>query len=387
MVTIHFLSREETGIPRRGPVARRLPHLPAALCILLLAAPAMAARPGFHAGGVGTCEQCHVMHDAASGQIALDGTRPLLLAESSTDLCLTCHGPTGVFGLDPLAPPRELGAGNFVFLLENNLNDAAGGVLAPIAGEAAGHSIVSLSRGTMPDTRWSTAPGGTFPSSALGCTSCHDPHGNRSFRMLRGVGPVQGGVATFVYPAPTAVGLDTTDPKVRETRTTHTAYQAGMSQWCANCHGLYHQEAGGSFEHPVHVALGTGERRRYERYEGDAAPLTGIAADSYIAEVPFEDRLAATNSTAGPTAASRLNCLTCHRAHASSAPASGRWDFSVYRLDQDGVVSGSYPLPNPYPGVEQGQLCGKCHGQRHDQGRVCLACHGGSTRTIFPSAP
>lgn len=385
-MTIHSLSRAAARIPRGDTAALRRTCLAATLHILLLAAPAMAARPGFHSGGVGTCEQCHVMHDAMSGQIALDGTRPLLLAESSTDLCLTCHGPTGVFGLDPSAPPRELGAGNFVFLLEDNLNDAANGATAPIRGEAAGHNIISLSRGTTADTRWSTAPGGTFPANALGCTSCHDPHGNRAFRMLRGVGPVQGGAGTFIYPAPTAIGLDITDPTVRESRATHSAYRAGISNWCANCHGQYHDH-GGDFGHPADRTLGSGERRRYERYEGDASPSTGIAANSYIPEVAFEDPLATVNSTAGPTASSRLNCLSCHRAHASSAPAAGRWDFRAYRLDQDGVASGSHPLPSPYPTAVQGQLCKKCHTENHEQGQVCISCHGATTRTPYPVSP
>lgn len=386
MVTIPILLPSSRRVDRRT-ASRAAAAVAAALWCLAAGVAGDASGAAFHAGGVGTCERCHVMHDAAGGQIALDGTRPLLLAESSTDLCLTCHGATGVFGLDPNNPPRELGGGNFVFLLEDNLNDAANGASAPIAGEAAGHNIISLSRGTHADSRWGSSPGGTFPSRMLGCTSCHDPHGNRAFRMLRGVGPVQGGTATFIYPAPAAVGLATTDATVRETRTSHTAYQGGMSLWCANCHGLYHQETGGDFRHPVEGPFDNSARRRYERYEGDAAPLAGIAAESYIAEVPFEDALAATTATAGPTASSRLNCLACHRAHASSAPAAGRWDFRVFRLDQDGIVSGSYPLPNPYPTTEQGQLCKKCHTQNHERGRACLACHGATTRDVFPTNP
>ena len=30
-------------------------------------------------------------------------------------------------------------------------------------------------------------------------------------------------------------------------------------------------------------------------------------------------------------------------------------------LALDGQVSGSYPLPNPYPDAHQGTLCHKCH--------------------------
>jgi hypothetical protein len=65
-------------------------------------------------------------------------------------------------------------------------------------------------------------------------------------------------------------------------------------------------------------------------------------------------------STEGPSATSRVMCLTCHRAHATSAPNAGRWDFNVTLLDEDGHESGSYALPNPYDG-NQRSLCNKCH--------------------------
>ena len=54
-------------------------------------------------------------------------------------------------------------------------------------------------------------------------------------------------------------------------------------------------------------------------------------------------------------------CLSCHRAHATSSPAAGRWDFKVALLADDGRASGSYPIPNPYGGAAQGPLCSKCH--------------------------
>ena len=67
------------------------------------------------------------------------------------------------------------------------------------------------------------------------------------------------------------------------------------------------------------------------------------------------------SSTQGPTAASQVMCLTCHRAHATSAMDAGRWDFNVTFLHEDGVESGSYALPDPYADVDQRSLCNKCH--------------------------
>jgi hypothetical protein len=322
------------------------------------ASPALA----FHDGGVASCARCHVMHGERDGDVVIEGAEPLLVAASATDVCLTCHGgSTGVFGLDPLSPPPERGAGNFVFLLEDNLNDAPDGATHPIAGEAAGHSIVSLDRGVTADSRWTHSPGGSFPSAELGCTSCHDPHGNGNFRMLNGAGEVQGGVFRFFEAAPIAAGLDCAAPGVAESPGAHTAYRAGVSDWCANCHGNnFHDSDASTFEHPSEESLGE-MARRYDRYDGDSNPQGGSHATAYLPEVPFQDPAAVVNSSVGPNSSSRVMCLTCHRAHGSSAPAAGRWDFNVQRLARDGVISGSYPLPNPYHDAAQGSLCAKCH--------------------------
>ena len=84
------------------------------------------------------------------------------------------------------------------------------------------------------------------------------------------------------------------------------------------------------------------------------------------------------DGTGGAAKDSRLTCLGCHRAHASSGPASTRWDPNVEFLDHDGRVSGSYALPNPYAHPDQKALCVKCHYREstvHGQGAACMSCH------------
>jgi hypothetical protein len=56
-------------------------------------------------------------------------------------------------------------------------------------------------------------------------------------------------------------------------------------------------------------------------------------------------------------------CLTCHRAHASSAQYAGRWDFQVTFIHEDGDESGSYEIPmtGNYADLNQRSLCNKCH--------------------------
>lgn len=333
------------------------------LCLILLPAPASA----FHASGVAACSGCHTMHSSEDGVDPSNAgpteARWLLKSPTPSDVCLSCHATQlgSVLGVDPLNPPAEMGAGNFVFLLENNLNDAPNGALNPIPGAAAGHNIISFTYGISKDSRFMNAPGGTFPSNELSCTSCHDPHGNTNFRMLYGAGPVQGGIGAFMNPAPVAVGLDVNIPSP-ETNSNHTAYLSGISAWCANCHGDYHDEGGSdSFEHPGGENLEGEIVRQYNRYNGTDSPNSGVPGYAYLAAVPFEDPLAQTSSTLGPSSQSRVMCLTCHRAHASSAPSSGRWDFNVPLLIQDGLQSGTYPIPDPYNSPNQTGLCYKCH--------------------------
>lgn len=324
----------------------------AAFVLVLVAVPASA----FHDGGVAACSGCHLMHQGPSGSPAVAD----LLIENPSDLCLTCHADSQgeVLGVDPLLPPPERGGGNFVFLLEDNLNDAPDGATNPIPGDVAGHNVVAPGNGLVADSRNTVAPGGTFPAAELGCTSCHDPHGSSEFRMLYGAGTVQGGTATFIYPAPRADGIDLQGPP--ESVSNHTAYRAGMSDWCANCHGLFHDEFG-ALEHPIEEELGNDEVDQYNLYNGDADPTGGSFATAYLADVPFEEANASTSSTTGATPDSLVMCLTCHRAHASSAPFGTRWDTNVSTLVEDGLASGSYAIPSPYADPGQGTLCTKCH--------------------------
>ena len=330
---------------------------------LILALGASVCLAGVHDGGVGACSICHVMHDDTT---PAGGDNPLLVAGNASDTCLACHADANgsVLGMHPLAPPPEYGAGKFIFLLEDNLNDAPGGMTNPIPGDAAGHNIQAPGHGLVSDGTYVNSPGGTYPAGDMGCTSCHDPHGNSNYRFLYGAGQVQANGYVFTNPAPEALGLDLA-VGAPESQSNHVAYLSGMGAWCGNCHSLYvtsrHGGAASAFSHSGEAAFRTGMATQYNRYNGTLDPIGGTSATAYLVEVPFEDSGSTTGSTFGPSMTSRIMCLSCHRAHGSSAPRSGRWDFNVDTLGQDGVVSGSYPLPNPYGDPGQESLCFKCH--------------------------
>lgn len=326
-------------------------------------------------GGCG----CHNQHQSEGG-VPIVGFPVLLPGAGGTDSCLACHatGNGAVLSPSPSLPSPEIGGGNFAFLLELNINDAPGGLMNPIAGNHAGHNVVTTTYGIQQDPDHVVAPGGTFPASELACTSCHDPHAEGSFRMLRGAGPVHDGIYNFTQPAPQAEGIPLTGS---ESQGSHTAYQDGWSLWCSNCHGMYHQAGNPPFEHPVNQALSMQHRDAYDRYRGEVDPTGGDAATAYLPEVPYEDSTVTPSTTSGPPASSRISCMSCHRAHATSAPEATRWDKTVLYLEEDGVVSGSYRIPNPYPGATQRALCIKCHvseTRTHGTGQACLECHGQS---------
>jgi hypothetical protein len=60
-------------------------------------------------------------------------------------------------------------------------------------------------------------------------------------------------------------------------------------------------------------------------------------------------------------------CVTCHRAHATSAQDMGRWDFTLQNIETDGSVSGSWKIPYAQATLpaddDQKSLCNKCHTQ------------------------
>ena len=321
----------------------------------------------FHDGGVGSCEGCHSMHAADAGAPA----GFLLKAASPTDVCLRCHQNENgnTWGNDVRDPGTQFGGGPFVLLRASNLNDGPGGSdpLAAIPGHRAGHNVISYSNGTAADAEFPVAPGGTYPSLNLHCTSCHDPHGKGGhFRLLYGNdfpdSQVNGQIFRFTQPAPQGEGIPVDGPG--ETPARHTAYRSGMTDWCANCHGYYHENGLSSFVHPVRNELSPGVLDVYNRYQG-SGNLTGSGIDAYVPQVPVETAGASTDFRGPIAAGARLSCLSCHRAHASSGPSSGRWDFNITTWAEEGLISGTWPIPNPYEltvGPSQRRLCEKCHG-------------------------
>jgi len=140
-----------------------------------------------------------------------------------------------------------------------------------------------------------------------------------------------------------------------------------MSAWCANCHGNFHDGNGALLKHPSGVAMGASIAQTYNLYNGTANQTGGNAATAYVPLVAFEDPAMTVTSTAGPTATSQVSCITCHRAHGTSEPSMGRWDFNITTWAAEGVESGSYAVPNPWTDPAQRSACNKCHNRDSGQ--------------------
>ncbi len=409
----------------------------------------------FHNGGAGFCEGCHTMHNSISpgtvtrfspGQSSTNGgvrgwdgepvnrggsigntPSPYLLRGSDdSSTCLNCHAQKGV-------PYRVLSVdgnvnidpgGDFYWLsLTVTYTSLENGTAYVIKGQDHGHNVIAKDFGLAADTNFTNAPGGTYPSSALTCTSCHDPHGQANGGTGNRQKPVSGSGSyggtppadtifgnyrllgdthykgnslasyTFSNGAPMAAADNSPAYNFAETADNRHHVDYGtymyppyddMSLWCENCHPW------GQFaHHPVTGTAAEGVPLLYNAYiaTGNLLNKTTNAAGAWLSLVPFERIISRPSqlngeNTSGPTPSvpGFPSCLTCHRAHASAFDWSTRWDTRatflvnsvpgpVYDAALEHSPYGAYIVNAPYYGRDiktvfgkyQRQLCNKCH--------------------------
>ena len=338
------------------------------------------------------------MHNSPDNPVEGLPNTTLLKGSDPSSTCLNCHDGNGGYHINS-SDGSNINQGGDFYWVSNPYNVVVRGNTNTYGGDNAGHNVVAFDFGMLADANPSNAqaPGGTYSATNLGCTSCHDPHGqvlggtaggqlpigtSGSYGKTAPAGTILGNYRllgdsgykyeTFTYDAPIA--------RANGSSGSDTAYANGMSEWCANCHGQYLASA---TKHPVSQPL-NGQGANYNQYVA-TGNFTGTQATSWDPLVPFEDLTAATGadlnlaSTAGPAtgAAAQVMCLTCHRAHASAHNNAGRWDFETeYIAESHALVSPDVPASaNPYYGDGasidvvtkyghyQRSLCNKCHVQ------------------------
>jgi hypothetical protein len=371
------------------------------LSVLVMAAALMAfglstSALAFHAGGVAHCDGCHTMHNSVDGVVDPTTGGDLTKGSDPTSTCLNCHNGSGSYHVNSADGSNYSAGGDFYWMTKTFTWSAHG---RPQSSEADnhGHNVVSLDYGLTADTTLTQAPGGTYNSLTLGCTSCHDPHGKKNgagaieesgsygadptlvetgnYRLLGDDGYDAGSSVTFTSEVPIA-----TTNNNSESDTNHADYGRNMSEWCANCHGAF----SGANKHPTGNDAELSNDDIWINYNtyvrtGD---MTGSQATAYLALVPFERGTAdptALNpaTTAGPAdGTSNVMCLSCHRAHATAFDNATRWDMTTEFIAEshpqasDGGVVGDDVLNSYYGrdlvaqfGEFQRSLCNKCHAQ------------------------
>lgn len=303
--------------------------------VFMAATPAFAAvMPNAHDGFANDdaiCVICHRTHTALNEQ----------LLRSDGGMCLTCHQGgigadtdvwNGAYAEFPNSDNYDWGATNGTLL---------GGGFAHVGGSTMGAATSNhkLSVALVP-------PGSTSGASVqLECTSCHTIHTNflmpEQYRQLRSTlgdaivpisvpwnGPWEGPAQTMPKNAAgymaytdtqfgTGVTFNTTTGTFSgASREVSRNYKSGIAAWCSACHSKYMDRkdlvaynAGDSeglairYRHAVNVKI-----------TSSFNIITPTTLYDFATDLPLEDK-----TGLGRSVEDTMTCLTCHRAHGTSA--------------------------------------------------------------------
>ena len=309
--------------------------------------------------GATRCASCHRAHTAKA---------EYLLKDAQPGLCYTCHGSTAPGSTTDVVNGNDGGTaalrgGGFKNAqIDSGSASKTMGALDPLTGRIATtnqtipalippvggfpglgnvtskHQIDGVTGGTAWGNGAISATQNLGKSITLECGSCHDPHGNGNYRILRPI-PVDSGVTapavgvkipdalgkvyttanywlagdTNVAPDPTAVLTGTPGPVAAD------GYINNIASWCTTCHTRYLAPTGS-----------------YKTASGDATFMYRHRSDA--------------NYKAGAA-----NCITCHVSHGSNAVMTG-------------TAIGLNPGDTPVVGADSRLL-------RVDNRGTCVMCH------------
>ncbi len=273
------------------------------------------------------CASCHRIHT---------GQNEYLLKEAGTvqDFCYSCHGDGGLgsdlavtegkyYGYgsgEPYGGKDTYGAlrgGGFETALINTDDPTLDFIGALTTGETvqSWHTIDGTTAGTL----WGNGAigSGAGPSYTLDCASCHDPHGNGQFRILRPIPAGSGAAAVNV--------TDWNQPSPKNYGVSNYLYMGAdvslveLSAWCSTCHTRY---------------LSTSIE----------------PADTGDAIYTYQHR---------SDGASNRACVTCHASHGTNALMTGTYSSTVEW--PDGGVGTTDNNNSRLLKMNNRGICVKCH--------------------------
>lgn len=303
-----------------------------------------------------SCAGCHRAHTAAGAM--------LIAASDETQLCLTCHGPSGagattnVIDGVKVATTQGLKGGGFV----NTLMDTAWNGTPTMRPATSAHAYDGMTDGTM----WGNGAIGSGPGAGpvqLTCATCHNPHGNNAYRILRPI-PNDSNAMTGVDVEDEAVTRYTVNSPLNRyfgeqygDGFYNWQWQYQLVEWCAQCHTRYDAY----YQYGVTGPPGSTDSgdpifkyRHMTRYDStiDCA-LCHPGSNGINADDPFN---------VGYATAHEAVCENCHVAHGSSAvmgtysglvawpdgatAPAGNARSSLLRLDNRGVCIGCHNPTN-----------------------------------------
>lgn len=292
------------------------------VAVALAFASTASANGGPHGGYTATtdaCAGCHRAHTASGAK--------LLVASSTYNLCITCHGAAGsgantnvddgkyLSTRDDALFNGDVGAANTL----DNADLLAGGFV-----NQGGTAVTSTHQadGTLSAAWGNGGARGTTANlaTALTCASCHDPHGSTNYRIMKET------VNTNVV---AVAQVDEGAAKDYDTENWGT----GQSSICAACHSDYHKTAvgqgstldGTTYTHRIGMAYNYGVNVNPE--------TVGVTEGLVTYTLPLAET--GTNNT--------VECQTCHMPHGTSASMTAAAtgpntaDSSLLRLDNRGT--------------------------------------------------
>ncbi|MBI5301765.1 MAG: hypothetical protein HY868_06495 [Chloroflexi bacterium] len=181
---------------------------------------------------------------------------------------------------------------------------------------------------------WATFPGrGQNVTMPLTCTSCHNPHGGRNYRLLQQrlhpPSAQQEDPPGYVLVTSNETGGQRPDQLGYVANYTTPRYRLGLGDWCTGCHFTYQQQISAM---PFNAEDGRGLVTRYRH-------RMNMTLGGLTTTLPLEDPLGD-----GANANDQVFCLTCHRAHGTNVNASGYAanvqptnNSALLRMDNRGV--------------------------------------------------